>query len=573
MSIATNTLLQNRYLVTQQLGRGGMGAVYQATDQRFGSTVAIKQMLVEGEHLKKAFEREAILLNSLRHASLPMVMDHFTEGAGHFLVMQFIPGEDLAEALIKNNGPFQPDRVAQWANQLLAALEYLHTRSPQIVHRDIKPQNIKLTPEGDIVLLDFGLAKGETSGMPTRLAAESVTGYTPVFASLEQMRGQGTDPRSDVYSAAATLYGLFTGHPPVDALARADALLSRQPDPQRLANELNPQVPAAAAQAIHKAMAVTRDDRLQSAKEFRRLIAEAFHGVSGGAPQSAPLPATVVSPPHLLETPTQPQPVARFCMACGARLTEGARFCMKCGKPVTTNPSAAPSRPPSPSIPPSSQPAPFVTGTMHLSPSEIVLLFGDQFAPPAGPTDAPVELLHVPMHVNAVALAQALMSVALLECERSGSIRLVVGYPSGPSGAPPTPVLRVEPTAHSVIWSVNSLEYFIRPLAQTQSATVSDIVSALLRRDSANAWVTAVTLVKEGLASRSLLATEDVRRPGFPPEYRYRLTPQAIALARQSSFEPARRILADTQQQKPNIWQPLLAGVRDAMQRRTRSSQ
>ena len=99
--LAPNTLLQNRYLIVRQLGQGGMGAVYEATDQRFGSTVALKQTLVRDEQLKKAFEREARLLNRLRHPALPVVIDYFAETEGEFLVMDYIPGEDMAGMLVE----------------------------------------------------------------------------------------------------------------------------------------------------------------------------------------------------------------------------------------------------------------------------------------------------------------------------------------------------------------------------------------------------------------------------------------------------------------------------------------
>src|SRR5918997_4896149 len=158
--IAPDTLLQNRYLVVKQIGQGGMGAVYIATDQRFGSTVALKETFFSDPSLRRAFEREARLLNHLRHPALPRVSDHFTEEEGQFLVMEYIPGEDLAEKLKERDGAFTLSEVLNWADQLLDALDYLHTQEPAIVHRDIKPQNLKLTSRGQIILLDFGLAKG-----------------------------------------------------------------------------------------------------------------------------------------------------------------------------------------------------------------------------------------------------------------------------------------------------------------------------------------------------------------------------------------------------------------------------
>src|SRR5215813_7744487 len=131
--LAPNTVLHNRYQIIRQLGQGGMGAVYEATDRTFGSTVALKETLIVDELLRKAFEREARLLNSLHHAALPHVFDYFFEGAGQFLVMQFIPGEDLGQQLKRHHRPFPSDQVLKWMDQLLDLLDYLHGHEPPII--------------------------------------------------------------------------------------------------------------------------------------------------------------------------------------------------------------------------------------------------------------------------------------------------------------------------------------------------------------------------------------------------------------------------------------------------------
>src|SRR5438067_196296 len=271
--IAPGTVLQNRYAVERQIGEGGMGAVYVATDRRFGSTVALKETFFDDTNLRKAFEREARLLNHLRHAALPRVSDHFTEGEGQFLVMEYIPGEDLSEMLKRRAAPFPVPQVLAWADQLLDALDYLHTQTPTVVHRDIKPQNLKLGARSQVILLDFGLAKGYAS--QTSPLAASVVGYTPAYAPLEQIQGAGTDARSDLYSLAATLYHLLTGATPPNALARADAVLNGEPDPLRPADELNAQVSTDVSAVLRQAMALRRDQRLSSAAAMRRALREA----------------------------------------------------------------------------------------------------------------------------------------------------------------------------------------------------------------------------------------------------------------------------------------------------------
>jgi serine/threonine protein kinase len=272
--IQPGTLLQNRYRVAEQIGKGGMGEVYAATDERFQSKVAIKRTFCDDPELLKAFGREARLLNRLRHAALPKVSDHFTEDGDQFLVMEYIEGSDLSELLKRRKVPFPLADVLRWADELLDALEYLHTQQPPVVHRDIKPQNISLTTHGKIVLLDFGLAKG----LPAQTAsgtASSVFGYSLNFAPLEQMQGTGTDPRSDLYSLAATLYYLLTAVRPTDALTRAAAAVKQQPDPQRPAHLVQPQVPAAVGQVLHRAMSQNAALRHASAAALRAALRQA----------------------------------------------------------------------------------------------------------------------------------------------------------------------------------------------------------------------------------------------------------------------------------------------------------
>src|SRR5919205_755692 len=273
--IDPGTLLQNRYRVTRQLGQGGMGAVYVATDERFNSTVAIKQtFFFEDTALRKAFEREAVLLNHLRHPALPRVSDHFVEAQGQFLVMEFIEGADLGELLKARGGWFPVADVLLWADELLDALEYLHAQEPPVVHRDIKPQNIKRTTQGRMVLLDFGLAKGDPSRAGTT-ATGSVLGYSPTYAPLEQVQGTGTDARSDIYSLGATLYHLLTGVPPVDALTRAAAVVNGEADPLRAAHVAQPQVPVAISRVVRRAMSQKASLRPQTAAEMREMLRQA----------------------------------------------------------------------------------------------------------------------------------------------------------------------------------------------------------------------------------------------------------------------------------------------------------
>jgi serine/threonine protein kinase len=284
--ITTNTILQDRYRILRTLGRGGMGAVYEATDIRLSRTVALKETLVDTDELRRAFEREACLLANLRHPALPKVIDHFSEGAGLFLVMEYIPGDDLGVLLEKKGRSFAPAEVLRWADQLLDALEYLHRLDPPVLHRDIKPSNLKLVSESHIILLDFGLAKG-SAGQMTRTESKSLLGFSPNYSPLEQMQGTGTDERSDLYSLGATLYHLLTGVKPPDALSRATAVISGQPDPLQPANNINQEVAPTVSAALMRAMALNIVHRPRTASEMRDDLHNMTLRVSATMPMTA----------------------------------------------------------------------------------------------------------------------------------------------------------------------------------------------------------------------------------------------------------------------------------------------
>ncbi len=295
-ALAQNTLIQNRYLIVQLIGKGGMGEVYLAVDQRLGSAVALKRTRFAGdEMLGNAFEREARVLARMRHPVLPKVSDHFGEGDEQFLVMEHISGDDLSKRLEAAQKPFPVSWVMFWADQLLDALAYLHSHEPPIIHRDIKPQNLKLTDENHIILLDFGLSKvstGQTNIGPNSTGSTgSVVGYTPHYAPMEQIRGIGTSPRSDLYSLSATLYQLLTNTVPMDALSRADAMLNGSPDPQQPLYELNPEVPQEISDVVLRGMEVSQEKRYENAKAMQKALRRAYNSM-----QEAMSAKTVVIP-------------------------------------------------------------------------------------------------------------------------------------------------------------------------------------------------------------------------------------------------------------------------------------
>jgi serine/threonine protein kinase len=179
------------------------------------------------------------------------------------LVMEFIAGDDLAQIIAEQPGPFPRAQVIAWADQVLDALVYLHTRERQIIHRDIKPHNLKLTANGKIALLDFGLAKAHLGDQTTTQSSHSIFGYTRRYSPLEQIQDQGTSPQSDIYALGATLYYLLTG---------AAALANSKADPLLGAHQVHPVVGSELSAILQKALALSSSGRFQNAQEFREAL-------------------------------------------------------------------------------------------------------------------------------------------------------------------------------------------------------------------------------------------------------------------------------------------------------------
>ncbi|HPH96611.1 MAG TPA: protein kinase [Anaerolineaceae bacterium] len=250
MPFNAGDILNGRYRMDALLGKGGYGAVYQAWDLNLECVWAVKENLDASPEAQRQFMREARLLAGLRHPNLPRVNDYFSvPGVGQYLVMDFVTGDDLRQILRKNDHrPLSLPLVLKWADQVGAALSYLHTQNPPVIHRDVKPANIKITASGDAVLVDFGIAKVFDPEQKTTTAAQAVTGG---FSPLEQYGGGITDERSDVYALAATLYNLLSGVVPVDAVARAAKGQALIP-----LCSLNPAVPPSVAAAIDWGMMI-----------------------------------------------------------------------------------------------------------------------------------------------------------------------------------------------------------------------------------------------------------------------------------------------------------------------------
>ncbi|MDX9954135.1 MAG: right-handed parallel beta-helix repeat-containing protein [Anaerolineae bacterium] len=287
MPLTISQMLQGRYRIAARLGEGGMGAVYRAWDTRLHVSVAVKELIPQPgldsgllAQLRQQFEQEAVTLARLSHPNLVRVTDFFEEGGNAYLVMEFLEGESLADT-IAHHGPVPEPQVLQWTTQLLDALAYCHEQG--IVHRDIKPQNILLRPDGRAVLVDFGLVKLWNPRDPrTQMVVRGMG--TPEYAPPEQYdTATGhTDARSDIYSLGATLYHALTGQAPPTATQRM-ANPRSFPAPRALNAQIKPGIEG----IILKAMAIDMSERFQSAQAMRSTLAE----VRAGKP---PLPGNTL---------------------------------------------------------------------------------------------------------------------------------------------------------------------------------------------------------------------------------------------------------------------------------------
>jgi serine/threonine protein kinase len=277
--LSPGTILWSRYRILDLVGQGGMGAIYQAEDLRLeGRLCAIKEVIPDEsaprdyqEQAQAAFRQEASVLARLDHTNLPKVSDFFLFNGRNYLVMDFVPGQDLRQ-IIENarfKNEFIPEQqVLTWAKQLLDALEYLHNQEPPVLHRDIKPSNIKLTPNGTIKLVDFGLVKvlqPDDNRTVTVLQGRATIQYAP----LEQIGGDTgyTDVRSDIYSLGATFYHLLTNESPPDAKTR---YVQTRHDRNISLTSINAAVSPQTEQAIIHALGLHPEERPATVSQLKR---------------------------------------------------------------------------------------------------------------------------------------------------------------------------------------------------------------------------------------------------------------------------------------------------------------
>ena len=269
----TDQILANRYRLILLVGQGTMGAVYDAEDLGFNRRVALKRLRYAPEASPKIieqtraqFEREAKILATLRHPNLPRVTDYFTFSDQEFLVMDYIEGLSLEEILALHPGGLDEAAVLGWTDQLLSALEYIHRHG--LIHRDVKPANIRVTPEGHVFLVDFGLVKTFDPDSPKTATAVRGLG-TPQYAPPEQYDAElgHTEPRSDLYALGATMYHLLTGEPPATVTRRVS-----NPGSFRTLREIKPAISPEVERIILRAMEVPMAKRFANAGDMRSAL-------------------------------------------------------------------------------------------------------------------------------------------------------------------------------------------------------------------------------------------------------------------------------------------------------------
>jgi serine/threonine-protein kinase len=279
--MTTPQVLGERYEIGGVLGRGGMAEVHRGRDLRLGREVAVKVLrsdLARDPSFQVRFRREAQAAASLNHPAIVAVYDTGEDrgptGATPYIVMEYVEGETLRDVL-RREGPLPPERAMSLAADICGALDFSHRNG--IVHRDVKPGNVMITPQGSVKVMDFGIARAVSDSAATMTSTAAVIG-TAQYLSPEQARGEGVDARSDVYSLGCLLYELVTGAPPFTGDSPVAVAYQHVREDPRLPSSINPRVPAELDAILLKAMSKNPANRYQSAADMRSDLLRALAG-------------------------------------------------------------------------------------------------------------------------------------------------------------------------------------------------------------------------------------------------------------------------------------------------------
>jgi serine/threonine-protein kinase len=300
--MTTPQVLGERYEIGGVLGRGGMAEVHRGRDLRLGREVAVKVLrsdLARDPSFQVRFRREAQAAASLNHPAIVAVYDtgedRTPSGATPYIVMEYVEGETLRD-VIRREGHLSSERAMSLAADICGALDFSHRNG--IVHRDVKPGNVMITPQGTVKVMDFGIARAVSDSAATMTSTAAVIG-TAQYLSPEQARGESVDARSDVYSMGCLLYELVTGAPPFSGDSPVAVAYQHVREDPRLPSSINPEVPAELDAILLKAMSKNPANRYQSAAEMRNDLLRALAGqrveatpVMGDAEKTTILAAT-----------------------------------------------------------------------------------------------------------------------------------------------------------------------------------------------------------------------------------------------------------------------------------------
>ena len=318
MNSPAPSLIGGRYELGELLGRGGMAEVRKGTDTRLGRVVAIKRLrtdLASDATFQARFRREAQSAASLNHPAIVAVYDTGEEAATDgsevnqpYIVMEYVAGRTLRD-ILREGRKILPERALEITSGVLAALDYSHRAG--IIHRDIKPGNVMLTPSGDVKVMDFGIARAISDSQNTMTQTAAVVG-TAQYLSPEQARGETVDSRSDVYSTGCLVYELLTGRPPFVGDSPVAVAYQHVREPATPPSDHDTDLPPAVDAIVMKALAKRLEDRYQSAAAMRADIERYLAGrpVQAPAPVSPPVESTQVAmAPTSVEQTTVRQPV------------------------------------------------------------------------------------------------------------------------------------------------------------------------------------------------------------------------------------------------------------------------
>jgi len=317
------------YEIKTLLGEGGMGNVYLAEHTQLGRRVAIKslhQQLVKNEGLRIRFKNEASTMAHLQHSKIVALYDYVEEPDGLYLIMEYVDGLPLDEYIRSKSGPIPFEKAIPMMRQILDAFYYAHSKG--IVHRDIKPSNILIDKNGEIKILDFGIAKMLNDGSGHKLTKTGTQMGTVYYMSPEQVQGKDIDIRSDIYSLGVTFFQMLTGSCPYDGLTTEFEVYSKiVSEPLPLASKLYPGVPEFLDQVILKSTQKNRDERFKDCEDFsKNLDNKSFKVISKEKKVQIPSPEELTPSTPDFQSTQQKSPLKLIAMIIAALMVIGGVY-------------------------------------------------------------------------------------------------------------------------------------------------------------------------------------------------------------------------------------------------------